>query len=280
MALSAELEALLATVTDATKREAMRKELTEGQLRQDEFSRKMNELSAKTKEWQSWHTGADKEYKEALAEVKTLKQTIAELEKAKAGAVDEGLSGEEDAAITKALKEARIELQQARTKQGELEVAVQGFQKQIADGKLLTAEKFDEEVTKRGDNLGAAIFDIIDMQNQCLTMYGKPLDRVALIAEAQKRGGDLKGAYEFLTKDFATEKIRKDLEAEYEKKYNDRIKAANLPTDQGGGGEPTLGPLQSRLAKKDTGIPDDVLADGTGRLSSLIANELRAEGKG
>jgi hypothetical protein len=278
MALTPELQKLVDLLPEA-EREGTKKMLEEGQLRQADYSRKMNELTAKEKEWKDWHSSADKQYKDALAESKTLKETIAALEAAKASSIDDGLSGDEDAAITKALNAARAELSQARERTANLEQTVQGFTQKIEKGELITAAKFEEEVTKRGDNLGAAIFQVIDLQQKCQADYGKPLDRNQLIAEAQKRGGDIEAAYEFLTKDFSIEKLKATLEADYEKKYNDRIKAANLPLDQGSGGEPSLGPLQSRIAKKDTGIPDDIPL-GDPRLANLIGAELRAEGKG
>jgi|GEM_PF-3220365 rRNA maturation endonuclease Nob1 len=280
MALSPELEKLVATLPEAD-REGTRKMLEEGVLRQQDYSRKMNELTAKEKEWTTWHTSADTQYKAAMTEVKSLKETISALEKAKAaGSIEDDLSGDEDAAITKALREARTELALAKERQSLLEQTVHEVNQKIEKGELLTATKFQEELAKQGDNLGAAIFEVIDLQQKCQQEFGKSLDRTQLIAEAQRRNGDLKGAYEALTGDFRIEKRRTELEAEYEQKYNDRVKAANLPIDQGSGGEPNLGPLQARLAKKDTGIPDDVPADGSGRLASLIGNEFRAEGKG
>jgi DNA repair exonuclease SbcCD ATPase subunit len=281
MPLSPELEALLATEKDAAKQATMRKELEDGYRRQADYSRAMNELTKQKKEWQDWHANADKQYKDALAEVKTLQTTVSELEKAKASSTsDDGLSGDDDTALNKALRQARTELEDARKKQSQLEETVAGVNKMISEGKLITAEKFEEELTKRGDMLGAAMFDIIDKQNKCLADYGQPLDRNALIAKAQELKGNLDQAYDILTSPMKEAKLRKDIEAEYEKKHQDWLKTHNLPLDQGGGGEPVLGPLQQSIQKKGTGIPDDVPADGSGRLANLMAAELRAEGKG
>jgi chromosome segregation ATPase len=279
MPLSAELEALLGTMTDATKREATRKELEEGNLRQQDYSRKMNELQAKQKEWTTWHSDADKKFRDAMAERDNLKARVSELETMrKSGQTDDLFNSDDEAAVEKALKQARSELGAAQEKIGKLETAVTDVKRQFDEGKLITAEKFDEEVTRRGDALGAAMFDIIDKQSKYRSEFGKELDRNSLIMEAQKRGGDITAAYDFLTQKDREEKLRKDIETEYEKKYTERLKSANLPVDQGGG-EPVLGPLQSRLQKKETGIPEDVVADGSGRLATLIAQELRAEGK-
>jgi hypothetical protein len=272
MPLSAELEALVGLITDPTKREATRKQLLENSengLRQSDYSRRMNELTAKQKEWQSWHQKADAEFKAAIKERDDLKNRVSLLEEAKKG---DDLTGVEDEALNKALREARAELAEAKTR-------ITQFDQMLEQGKLVTADKMEEELVKRGDGLGAAIFDVIDKQTECFETYGKRLDRNQLISEAQKRNGDLQGAYEYLTKDFKEAKIRQEIEAEYEKKYAERIKTSNLPLDQGGG-EPNLGPLQVRLQKKETGnIPEDVMADGSGRLANLVAQELRQEGK-
>jgi ElaB/YqjD/DUF883 family membrane-anchored ribosome-binding protein len=279
MPFTPEIEGLIALEKDATKQATMRKELEDGYRRQADYSREMNALAKQKKDWTDWHADVDKQYKAAMADVKMLRDTVAELEKAKGALPDDG-SGDGDANLNKALREARAELNEARTKTQQLEVTVTDFNKKLEDGKILTAEKFEEMFTKGLDNAGAAMFDIIDKQNKCLTDYGQPLDRNALIVKAQELKGDLNMAYEILTAPMKEAKLRKDIEADYEKKFNDRIKAANLPMDQGSGGEPTLGPLQSRIQKKDTGIPDDIPADGSGQLASRIAQELRAEGKG
>ncbi len=280
MPLSAELEALLATEKDATKREAMRKELDDGYRRQADYSRAMNDLAASKKEWTTWHATVDKEYKQAKTDAIQLKQTILELQAAKdALGGGGGGTGDENPDLDKALREARRELTEANTKSRQLEERMTAIDDQLKSGKLITAEKFEEEITKRGDGLGAAIFEVIDKQNLYRTTYGKELDRNTLIAEAQKRGGDLNSAYEFLTTKDREEKLRKDIEAEYEKKYQDKLKNSNLSVDQTGGGEPGLGPLQQRIKKQETGIPDSIPADGSGQLASAMAQELRAEGK-
>lgn len=281
MPLTAELETLLATEKDATKREAMRKELEDGYRRQADYSRAMNDLTAQKKEWRTWHADADKEYKAAKADAIQLKQTIAELQAAKdalAAGDGEG-SGGDTPDLDKALKEARQELLSAKIRSQQLEDRMKAIDEQIQTGKLITAERFEQEITKRGDALGMAVFDVIDKQNQYRAAYGKELDRNALIAEAQKRGGNLDAAYEFLTVADREAKLRKEIETEFEKKYQEKLKTGGLAIDQGGGGEPGMGPLQQRIKKQDTGIPDNIPADGSGQLASAIAQEMRTEGK-
>ena len=227
MPLPPELENLLSKIDDEKEREATRVKLTEAHengLRQSDYSRKMNELKEKTTKWTQWHETADKQYRDAVTEAETLKARISELEKAKGRQdsvdTDPDLTGLEDEAIAKALKATKLELAESLAKQEELRQTINTFQDDLKNGKILTADRFEEELTRRGDNLGAAIFDVIDLQQQCMADFGKPLDRAVLIAEAQKRGGDLKSAYDSLTKDFATEKLRKEIEAEYEQKFN------------------------------------------------------------
>ncbi|MBF0562602.1 MAG: hypothetical protein HQL37_11395 [Alphaproteobacteria bacterium] len=281
MPLSAELEALLTTEKDATKREAMRKELEDGYRRQADYSRAMNDLAIQKKEWQTWHATVDKEYKQAKADAAQLKQTIAELQTARdtLGGASGGGGDSDTPDLDKALKEARRELTEANTKSRQLEERLTAIDQQIESGKLLTSEKAQEMFSKGLDNAGAAVFDIIDKQNLYRATYGKELDRNILILEAQKRNGDLNAAYEFVTAKDKEEKLRKDIEAEFDKKYQDKLRTSNLSIDQGGAGEAGLGPLQQRIKKQETGIPDSIPADGSGQLASAMAQELRTEGK-
>jgi hypothetical protein len=295
MALPPELEALIAAA-DAKDREGLRKILTENHengLRQADYSKKMNELSEKTKKWQDWHKEADAEFRAAKEEATNLKQRIAELEKAKANAGnpddddDLGLTGVEDEALARELRKSQTALRSALDRQAALEEKLTAIDSQIAEGKLITAERFEEEVTKRGDNLGNAIFGIMDIQTKAKEEFGQSLERQKVIEEVQRLGGDFDQAYKNLTEEMKLDKMRKDIEAEYEQKYNERLANSNLPTDQGNAnGEPSnLGPLQTRLAmlnrkegEGESSIPDDIPA-GDPRLAKLMGAELRSEGK-
>lgn len=284
MPISAELEKVLSLIQDSTEREARRKELTElsdNGLRQSDYSRKMNELAearkaqeAKHSENLAWYERANNQYKTLESELKTAQERAAALESAQG---TPGQTFQEEAELEKQLAAARKDAADANKKIGELDTTVKTFNEMLKEGKLLTAERFEEEIAKRGDALGAALLDIVDLQDKHRKEYGTDLDRRTLLEEAQKRGGNLSQAYEVVTAKAREDKMRKDIEADVEKRYQERMKNANVPYAPSG--EPVLGPLQARLQKKDTGIPDEVLADGTGRLSNLIGQELRQEGK-
>lgn len=290
MPLSAELEKLVSLITDEKEREARKKELlelSENGLRQADYSRKMNELdtqkktaSEEHKQHLAWYERAKTQYTSLEAELKAAQDKVSALETRK-GYEDHAGAGDgeyhTDSELEKQLAEARKQASDANKRLAELDGTVKGFNQMVSDGKLLTAEKFEEEIIKRGDALGAALLNIIDLQDRHRKDYGTELDRSALLQEAQKRGGDLKEAYESVTAKSREEKLRKDIESEVEKRYQERLKNANVPYAPSG--EPIIGPLQSRLQKKETGIPNEVEADGSGRLANLIGQELRQEGK-
>ncbi len=284
MPLSAELEKLLTFVPEA-EREARRKELTElsdNGLRQADYSRKMNEVAEQRKQAQAahqknleWYNTASKQYEATQGELKAAQERLAALESVKDAG---GNTFEDESGLEKQLAEARKVAEEAQKRIGALTQTVDTFDKMIKEGKVITSDKFDEEVNRRGDALGAALLDIIDLQDKHRKEFGSDLDRRALLEEAQQhQNGNLANAYKVITEKAREEKLRKDIEADVEKRWIEKQKASNTPYAPSG--EPVLGPLQQRLQKKDTGIPDDVAADGSGRMASLIAAELRQEGK-
>lgn len=292
MPLSAELEKLLGLITDPVEREARKKDLTElseNGLRQADYSRKMNEVTttkagydaqhAKNREWfygdpNKGIIGAKDQFEKAQADLRTANERVAALETVHESGLE---TPAEEAEVNKQLAAARKEMEVANKKLEGLSGAVESVNTMIKEGKLITPEKFEEEINKRGDALGAALLDIIDLQNKHRQEFGTDLDRKVLIEEAHKRGGNLVQAYEEVTKEARAVKLRKDIEAEVEAKYKEKLRTQNIPYVEGG--EPVIGPLQQRLQKKGTGIPDEVEADGSGRLGNLIGQELRQEGK-
>jgi multidrug efflux pump subunit AcrA (membrane-fusion protein) len=293
MALPAELESLLELIQDPAEREARRKlltELHEGGLRQSDYSRKMNELSEQRKAWEEeknryleWYKSANDEYTRATSELKAAKERLAALEAAGAsakaaaeahgGTASDYLGDDYD----KALQEARREAQAANKRLQELQGVVDNINKMLSTGQLITADKFEQEFARRGDAFGAVLLDIIDYQEKHRREFGTDLDRRVLIEEARNRGGNLAEAYKAITEKAREEKLRKQIESEVEAKFKEQLKKSNVPYAESG--EPILGPLQARLQKKDSAIPEDITADGSGRLASLIAEELRKEGK-
>lgn len=291
MALSADLEKLLTYVPEA-EREASRQRLTslhENGLRQEDFSKKSNENAAEHKRNLTWYNQAKSEYDAATTELRQANEKIAALEAAKAAAAaaaagrgnpQDELNLEDQNELAKQLKAAREEATLAKTEIAKLSGSLTTIDTMIKDGKLLTAEKFNEEVNKRGDALGAAVLDIWELQQLRQQEYGKPLTRQELLLEATKHNGDLHKAYDVITAPDKEAKMRKEIEVETEKRISDKYRNSNLPIAPGG--ESQMGPIQKMVfAKKDaSSIPDNVPADGSGRLATLIAQELRAEGKG
>jgi hypothetical protein len=275
MALSAELKTMLELIIDPAVREARTKELEEldrGYMRQSDYSRRSNELDEKVRTHDAWFEGADAEYRKALEDVKVANKELEDLRVLK-NKTEGGLNPAEEAVLARQVKAATDAAEAARKEAEALKGRLDEVSKTIFDKK-----SYEEDVVRRGDNLGAAIFKIADLQDQYHEDFGKRLDRNKLIAEAQKLGGDIDKAYENITKDDYKVKGEKNIEDEVNKRLNERLQKANLPMDQSG--EAPLGPLQKHLVKSDESkIPNEVSADGSGRLGSLIAQELRSEGK-
>lgn len=285
MALSPELEKLLEHVPEA-EREGARKALTEtyeNGLRQDEFSRKMNEQSETHKQNLAWYEKAKGEYDAAIEELRVANEKIATLETSNPNPPNRFSDNRDDEFEddTKALRAARAEAEAAKAEVAKLSGKLGEIDSMIQEGKLITAEKLNEEVNRRGDAFGAAMFKIWDLQQQHQRDFGTPLDRNVLMEKAAKdHANDLDAAYKSLTEEAATEKLRAEIQAEADKKAEEKFRNSSLPYAPGGDSD--LGPLQKIVMnKKDEGsaIPDDVPADGSGRLASLIAQELKTEGK-
>jgi len=288
MALSAELEALLSKILDENVREATKKQLIENQengLRQADYSKRQNELKAEREkmqvEWKShldWYNTAKDTYETAIEEQKKLETKVTELEAQKAGTG----TVVEELEIDKRLKIAQERADAAAKQSDKLFAQVSEIDKMIKDGQLITADKFEAAVNRKADGLANAILDVWEKQQSYKNEFGKDLPRQTLIDEAAKHQGNIDSAYEALTKADREEKLKKSIEAEYEKKFQDRIKQAGLPIDQGGTSPvfDGMGALQKRsLGVKETDIPEDISADGSGRLGYLIAQELIKEGK-
>lgn len=288
MPLTPELEKLLSFAPEA-EREGFKTKLTqlnENGLRQEEFSRRMNEQSSVHKRNLDWYNQAKGEYDNAINELRQANEKLAALETARGSSPHPDSSHTSvdtdfgDPELAKALKLARDEAEAAKTEVAKLSGRLGEVDTMIKQGKLITAEKFDEEVNRRGDALGEAVLDIWELQQQHQRDYGVPMDRKILLETAAKEyGGNLKKAYEAVTKDKELERLRATIAAEEQKKAEDKFRNSSVPYAPGG--DTTLGPLQRMVMqqKDKSGIPDDVPADGSGRLASLIAQELKSEGK-
>jgi hypothetical protein len=287
MALPAELETLLSKILDENVREATRKTLTENHengLRQSDYSKKQNELKVEREklqtEWKShidWYNTAKDTYEQALEEQKNLEAKVATLESKK----ESSSTVVEELEINKQLKLAQDRADAASVASDKLFKQVSEIDKMIKDGQLITADKFEAAVNRKADGLANAILDVWEKQQSYKNEFGKDLPRQTLIDEAAKHQGNIELAYEALTRGDREEKLKKTIEADYEKKYQDRIKQAGLPIDNGGtSAYDGMGALQKKsLGVKETDIPEDIAADGSGRLGYLIAQELVKEGK-
>jgi hypothetical protein len=289
MALSAELEALLSKINDDTVREATRKQLVENHengLRQSDYSKKQNELKLEREkmqtEWKGhldWYNTAKTTYEQAIEEQRLLEEKVQSLEAKK----ESSSTLVDELEIGKQLKIAQERAEKASQVSDKLFNQVSEIDKMIKDGQLITADKFEAAVNRKADGLANAILDVWEKQQSYKSEFGKDLPRQTLIDEAAKHNGNIELAYEALTKVDRDDKLKKTIEAEFEKKYQDRIRQAGLPIDDGGGGGAFegLGALQRKaLGGKDSEIPEDIPADGSGRLSYLIGKELASEGKG
>lgn len=295
MPLSPELEALLAAAP-AEKREGIRKELEGGFMRQEDYSRKMNELGESEKvrsqayeSGKKWVDDNRTYYKEAMTQrdqaiqrAKDLETRLSSLESAsKTPPKEEDINVADDVILAKALREAREDARAARAEAGRLAESVTKIDKMLTEGTLLTAEQFNTEAARRLEAYGEAIMEVLETRQKSVDEYGKPIDRKALLAEAAKYNGDLTKAYDSVTSDFRLEKLKKDIRADIEKEYEAKRIAEGSPLATGA--PPlSLGPLQQRVyaAKNpDSTIDPSIPADGSGRLAHAMAAELRAEGK-
>lgn len=287
MALSAELEALLSKILDENVKEATRKQLVENQengLRQSDYSKKQNELKAEREklqgEWKKhvdWYNDAKGTYDKALEEQKALEARVEELQKIKSEVDPEFVDDKE---INKQIKIAQDRAEAFAKRAEKLEGTVQTIEGMIKDGKLITADQFEEKVNKKADGLANAVLDVWEKQRAYEKEFGKELPRQILIDEAAKHQGSIEMAYESLSKKDREEKFQKDTEEKYQKIYEDKVRAAGLPID--GGPSPAndhMGPLQQKFLGIKNDIPDEVPADGSGRLGYLIGQEMIKEGK-
>lgn len=278
-------------ITDPAEREAQRKELEGGFLRQEDYSRKMNEFAETRKAHeqayatgQKWVEDSRAYYKEAVARAKSAEERLAILEKERttpAAQPMEEINVADDAILAKALREAREDARQARAEAGELAKTVSRIDSMLSSGQLMTAEQIQAEAAKQFEAYGEAVIQTIETVQRANGEYGKPIDRKVLLAEAAKLGGDLNRAYDVVTADFKLEKIKSDIRKEVEDEYKAKMAAAGTPLATGA--PPVeMGPLQNMVFQRqnptstiDAAIP----ADGSGRLAHAIAAELRSEGK-
>lgn len=299
MPLTPELDALLSSITDATKREGLRKELESGYLRQSDYSRKMNELTETEATRASayakginWVESNRQNYSQALSErdLAIKKATEAEQRVAALGqAADTGIQTadtldidiSDEKAVAKAILEARKEAAQATNIAKSLVATVTKLNGMMENGDLVTRDVFEQEAGKRLESFSRATMDVMSTLSKAKSEYGIDVDRDTLLTEAAKFGGDLGKAYESVTSSARMDKIRSDITKqvteEVEAKYRN-----NQGNPLASGAPPLMGPLQAMIdgqRNPESSIDPNIPADGSGRLARAIAAELRAEGK-
>ena len=295
MALSADFEKLLEHVP-AAEREARRKqlaELEEGNLRQSDYSRKMNELNAAEAarkaaydEGKKWVDENRNFYKEAITQRDAAIQKAAALEASlkpnPRDGSDISLEGIDDPAIAAELRRARVEAKTANDMVAQYGNKIETIQKMLDDGQLITAQRFEEEAGKRLNAYSAAMFDVIDKQAQARTEFGKDIDRAALLTAAQKFNGNLDAAYKEVTADLQIEKLRNEIRSEVNAEWEAKQREQGNPIASGAT-PVAIGPLQARVFQRpadgESTIDPSIPVDQSGRLAYAMAAELRKEGK-
>lgn len=297
MALPQNLEKLVSLITDPAEREATRKDLEGGFLRQEDYSRKMNELSEADKvrraaydTGKKWVEENRTYYKEAVSQRDSAMQRAKEAEERLASLATktnqsndhlDDINVSDEASLAKALKEAREEARLARNQAAEMSKTVTKIDEMIASGQILTADQIQAEAAKQFDAYGEAVISTIETLQRANGEFGKTIDRKTLLAEAAKYGGDLNKAYESVTADLRLEKLKQDIRADVTKEFEAKMAAAGTPLATGGS-PVELGPLQAMVYAKnnpESTIDPSIPADGSGRLAHAMAAELRAEGK-
>lgn len=277
MALKAEVERLLAQITDTGKRAEATKMyedhpfMQEAVLAQSDYSRKIQEADRKDKAATAkydanvkWFTDSSKEVAKVEADRDRLSaesQTLkAELDALKAGREEGDEQGISAAALAK--YDSKIAL----------------LEKQLNDSKAdtLTRKAYDEDLAKQGNSMATFLMETVEAKERHMKEFGTSLSKDELWKFMNdNKIATINDAYDKLTED----KRRTTWEANKEKEIEDRLKkeisSQRLPF---GDGAAPRGPLQQFLAK-ESAVPEGVAADGSGRLASLAAQELRGEGK-
>jgi hypothetical protein len=299
VALIKPVEELLALIDDekvrATQREAFEKydflqKAVEGNLRQQDYDKKMNEAKSEieryqqqAKKWDDWatenvpkHDKLLKMYNELETKAKTLEEEKALAVAAALKDAGEGAKTVDPAAILKQVDE--IIAKRGYVNKDEIP-------KLVADEAVRTTEaaisKAKDELYKQGlPSMWAEMTNLNKLQfNHMKEFNGELFDTDKFLAfRVENKIQDLGQAYDRFVADARktaeTARLTKEITDKVEKDYASRM---NLP-GSGVPAAPELGPLQAnRLGK----IPviEGPLEVGDNRLAYAAAQELRSEGK-
>ena len=282
MAISKAMEELLATIKDEAARAVFRAQLEsnaevaahfEGNLRQSDYDRQMNANKAEVerlkaleetaRKWQDWAKDNVPKHEKAVAE---LRAKEAELEALK----NNGGGGDNNAGLT----EAQI-LEKVNK-----ELAAKGYMsKADLDTALKAAADAREKdfLEKTFPSTMAWQSTMNDLQWVHRDEFKTPLDTVALSKfMVEKKINDPRQAFDLFVAEPRMKAREEKLTEDWEKDFRSKN---NLP-GTGAAPAPEMGPLEMRLknVKMPVEIPDGT-SPGDGRLASMAAQELRAEGK-
>lgn len=287
-------EELLDKIEEPEWKEALTKaaekypDLKNNQLRQAEFSRKLNELDGKAKyadAWETWKTNnwdpelkmtkAEAEAQQRIREIESENETLRQLQET-GDVTFEQLQSEVDKMVTAKTKGALTE-EQFNQKYGT---------------RLFDKEAYDKEVNQRVTNWTAArdnmYLQLYEMGFKHKDEFGEILKPGDVIKFANEKGKqDLEEAYNLMVSSRRTEKQNKDLElklaeARKEGESKGRQEAAmgtngRMPSDAGA---PEMTHLQQRLLRGtekegEAKIPDEIKMDGSGKLGHAVADLYR-----
>jgi len=270
--LSESLEKLVNQIQDPAEREATRKDLEGATLRQQDYSRRMNELDADRKKNQAWYAQYSGQYA-AMAE---------ELEKYRQGNAPsttdvvppQGEISNSDEGSNALIKQALEEARQARAEAAALK-------QQLADGNVVTQEQLNQVAPGMFDRWGSAVFGVLEKANQARNEYGINISPEELVKKSSELNGSLDQAYSALTAQAREDKLRADIRKEVEEQMKTQF-ASNAVPLAGGGYSPAMNQFESFMSGS-SGTDNNVIPPNVGiehpGFAQALAASLRAEGK-
>lgn len=276
MALKPEVERLLAKITDVGQRAEAAKLyeahpfMQEAVLAQEDYSRKIQEVDRKGK-------AADAKYNSNVDWFQKESVKVADIESDRDRLIQESETMKVE---LEALRGSRGEAGATGADLSKYDAKIALLEKAVSDSKadLLTKSAYEKDLKDRADNVVAFTFEVMEAKERHLKEFGVPLakdDLFNFMNEKKIKGVD--EAYEKLTAERRQQSWETNKEKEIEDRIMAKLSALKLPMGDGSTG-PVRGPLQQWIAK-EVPVPDGITADGSGRLGSIAAQELRAEGK-
>jgi len=293
-----------------SEEQGLAEELKGGLLRQEEFSRKMNEVSAQAKEAEE----LQRRFESLAQEYQQTKEKLEEWNQWYEEAWDT------ERRTTKAHARAMDELEAARQKIAELETMVEAgdemtledlnkrfneliqqygvlTRKELEEGKFVTDEKLRQALGYWGLSAEEVLADLETTADRHKDEFGEILDRSKLLQFAREKKLPLNQAYEEFVKD-QREAAQKKREEERAKEIEEKLKEARRKGEEearkklamGDGGTipvdvapPEPGALEKRLQRDSAKLSDDLSSPealkeiklGQGILARAAAQEYR-----